>query len=111
MTKETEFLLSQWALWSRFNTGKAKGYPTRSIFEEPRHHDDLVITDDEAMIIDQIVAKLSQKDQQIGYATSIFFFYRQNLTKTAERLDTSRRTAKMWITAGIAWIDGVLSFE
>ena len=108
MTKETEFLLSQWALWSRINSGKAKGYPIRSAFVEPSYCDDLAITDKVGMLIDEAMSLLMKRDRGIGNATALFYFYNQNMTRTAERLETSRNTARRWVEAGTAWIDGLL---
>ncbi len=108
MTKETEFLLAQWALWSRIDAGIAKGYPTHSPHEKPGTRDDLAITDEEGMLLDKAVTKLVNRDKKIGNATRLYYFYQQNLSRTAEKLETSRGTVRLWVTAGTAWIDGVL---
>jgi hypothetical protein len=108
---DTEFLLAQWAAWSRVNSGRVRGYPTRSAFESPTATDDIHITDDQALIIDAAIKKLLKRDKTIGKATVDYFFLRQNLSRLAARMNTSRRTAQCWVTSGVAWIDGVLILE
>lgn len=106
--EDTEFLLAQWALWSRVNPGLTRGYPQRSPFAAPSVPDDLTISDAQAMKIDAAVSLLLQRDRVIGKAMTLYFFYRQNTSKVARRMRTSRRNADKWIAAGIAWVDGAL---
>lgn len=111
MNPDTEFLLSQWATWTRINPGKPKGYPKRSPFASSFSGSDLVITDDQAIKIDSAVKKLLNRDLEIGKATVDYFFCGKNLSLIARRLNTSRRTAEKWITAGVSWIDGALILD
>ena len=57
MSREVEYLLCQWALWSRSNSGKPSGYPCRAAFANSFRDCDLRITDDEAMVVDSIMSK------------------------------------------------------
>jgi hypothetical protein len=67
------------------------------------------ITDGWAMSIDNAVARLTQRDQQMGDIIWLYYGDKWAMAKVAKHYGISEGKARELARAGAAWIDGVLS--
>lgn len=67
------------------------------------------ITDDWAMSIDNAVARLTHRDQQMGDIIWLYYGDKWAMAKVAKHYGVSEGKARELARAGAAWIDGVLS--
>jgi len=73
-----------------------------------------LITDDEAMLIDSIVAKLKIRDREMAKALVIFYFSDGNASYVARVLSANaevkvnRKRVDVLVKAGTAWVDAIL---
>jgi len=108
---DTLWLLEQWARWSRINPGPALKLPSvtpyrrllGSTLPSP------VISDDAAMQIDSVVARLVQRDSETGKAIILYYCSSGNISDVARRLGQPRRKIDILIKAGTSWLDGALN--
>jgi hypothetical protein len=63
------------------------------------------VTDDVAMVVDRAVAKLAQRDAQMGSFIWLYFGSKWALVRVGESAGISERSAREIIKAGVAWID------
>jgi len=101
-TWDAHYLLTQWAIWSRpggnaHPLGRTKGG------ESP------AISDDEALVIDGLVARLTLDKAAIGEAVQVYYFHGCNLALTCNKLKIGYKRADVMVKSGVAWIDGALN--
>lgn len=108
-----EWLLEQWGLWARTNSGSVKGYPhidtvarlRGSTVPEP------LITDAQASLIDGLVGQLHLEHPREAASLALRHVHRLPLAKVAGELRCSRSAAHSLVRAGTMWLDGRLSVE
>jgi len=104
----TEIELEEWGVWVRSGGVSLGSHSVSMVGSEGRTAN---ITDDRAMVIDQVIATLNQRNPR--WAKAVKLYYTQNLNHTllGEKLRTSKSGANALLKAGVAWIDGVLSAQ
>ncbi|WP_180205489.1 antiterminator Q family protein [Pseudomonas sp. SbOxS1] len=107
---DTEYLLEQWGWWRMDGMG-VPGYtsPTlalmRQAVAQPALSKNYCITDDWAMAIDNAVAKLSIRDQQMGDVIWLYFGAKWPMARVGKYYGTSEGKTRELVRAGAAWID------
>lgn len=105
---QTHILLEQWGRWTR--TGNAPRYSSPHALIMRNNVGTVLptplISDDEAVVIDYLVARLNHRDSTLGQA--IIGYFRDSLSyrELALRLCCGKDRAEQYTKAGIAWIDG-----
>lgn len=110
-SKSTDWLLDQWARWSRVNPGVSLWYQSGSMFSRLTGTTlkSPIINDDEAMVVDHAVARLNVRDSEMAQALVVYYFSGGNTSHVARALDMNRRKADTLVKASRAWVDGVLA--
>ncbi|MBT1262521.1 antitermination protein Q [Pseudomonas sp. VS40] len=110
---DTEYLLEQWGLW-RMDVMGVPGYtsPTLSLMRQaisqPSSSRSYCITDDWALTIDSAVAKLTQRDQQMGDIIWLYYGAKWPMVRVGKHYGLSEGKARELTRAGSAWIDCVV---
>ncbi|WP_435234504.1 antiterminator Q family protein [Psychromonas sp. PT13] len=117
ISNNTGWLLSQWAKWAKQGRCTPNGFGESPMFKELPEQEakpNLLITDDEAMLIDSIIAKLKIRDREMAKALVLFYFSDGNASHVARVLSAqseqkiNRKRADVLVKAGTAWVDAVL---
>lgn len=104
----TEIELEEWGIWVRCG-GVSLGANSVTVPGSTGRTAD--ITDDRAMVIDRVVARLKQRDPRCARAVKIYYTQNLNHALLGEKLRTSKSGANYLLKSGVAWIDGVLSAQ
>lgn len=109
--KTTAYRLEQWGLWANY-------FPdvryARCVFRAPgvmKAAPAPDITDDEALLIDGLLARLEQKDSVMGQVTIYFYRHGCSITDTAERFKLNRKRVDVLVGSGTAWMDAALEMK
>ena len=119
MSAKTEVLLEQWGAWLRMRPpgcytspmlaimGLAGGVARRTPVE---------ITDDLALQIDRIVARLGQRDRELFCLVVMKFhhcFTERDIVRQYSLINQSisKNTVQMRLRSAIGWIDGAFEFS
>ncbi|MFJ2445178.1 antiterminator Q family protein [Pseudomonas sp. NPDC087626] len=111
---DTEYLLEQWGWWRMDGVG-VPGYvsPTLALIRlavpQPAASISYCITDDWALAIDEAVARLTLRDQQMGDIAWLYFGAKWPMTRVGKHYGISEGKARELARAGAAWIDCALS--
>ena len=117
ISNNTGWLLSQWAKWARQGRCTPNGFGESVMFKglpDQEAKPNLLITDDEAMLIDSIIAKLKIRDREMAKALVVFYFSDGNASHDARVLSAkseqkvNRKRADVLVKAATAWVDAVL---
>ena len=101
----TDYLLEQWAHWMR-SSGDKLTYPHKqswAIVQRSGCSPD--ITDDEAMMIDGILARLIHRDPQMGRVTWEYYASGCNVSALVRHYRIPRARVDVLVRAGTAWVD------
>ncbi|WP_447759292.1 antiterminator Q family protein [Pseudomonas moraviensis] len=107
---DTEYLLEQWGWWRMDGMG-VPGYtsPTlalmRQAIAQVSETKNYCITDDWAIAIDNAVAKLAHRDQQMGDIIWLYFGTKWPMARVGKHYGISEGKARELARAGAAWID------
>jgi len=107
---DTEYLLEQWGWWRMDGLG-VPGYtsPTLALMRQAMTYvgpsKNYCITDDWALAIDNGVAKLTQRDQQMGDIIWLYFGAKWPMVKVGKFYGLSEGKARELVRAGVAWVD------
>ena len=107
---DTEYLLEQWGWW-RMDGMVVSGYtsPTFALMQQskaqPSKSKKYCITDDWAIAIDNAVARLSQRDQQMGDIIWLYYGAKWPMARVGKTYGISEGKARELARAGSAWID------
>ncbi|WP_339466236.1 antiterminator Q family protein [Pseudomonas lurida] len=110
---DTEYLLEQWGLWRMDGLG-VPGYtsPTlalmRQAMPQPSSSKSYCITDEWALAIDKAVAKLTQRDQQMGDIIWLYYGAKWPMVRVGKQYGISEGKTRELTRAGSAWIDCVV---
>lgn len=103
--KSTEYLLEQWVRWSLSQADRLSFPHMAPYARAPRLGCSADIGDDEAMMIDSIVARLLKRDREMGNVTLDYYFGGCNISAIARRYRISRARVDVLVRAGTAWVD------
>ena len=107
---DTEYLLEQRGWWRMDGAGIPR-YVSPSFvlmcqsLPQPAASKGYCITDDWALAIDQAVARLSHRDQQMGDLTWLYFGAKWPMLRVGKYYGVSEGKARELVRAGTAWID------
>ncbi len=116
VSNNTGWLLSQWAKWAKQGSCSPVGF-TSPMFQDVLSEvkkPDLLISEEEAMLIDSIIAKLKTRDREMAKALVVFYFSDGNASHVARVLSAdaeqkiNRKRVDVLVKAGTAWVDAVL---
>ncbi len=107
---DTEYLLEQWGWW-RMDGAGVPGYtsPTFALMcqavPQTAASKNYAITDDWAIAIDNALAKLSHRDQQMGEIIWLYDGAKWSMARVGKQYGISEGKARELARAGVAWID------
>jgi hypothetical protein len=105
---DTEWLLEQWGSWRMDGMGVPR-YVSPSIGAAAVGGGvEYTLTDDAALLIDGAVAKLIQRNQQMGDYIWLYYGAKWTMVRIGESARISERSAREIIKQGVAWIDSAL---
>ncbi|MDH0745751.1 antiterminator Q family protein [Pseudomonas sp. GD03842] len=109
---DTEYLLEQWGSWRMSGMGVPRYVsPLAALMNhcssEPSKLT-YVITDDAAMVVDSIIARLIKRNQQMGDFIWWYFAGKWPMVRIGEANKMSERSAREVIRQGVAWVDSAL---
>jgi hypothetical protein len=109
---DTEYLLEQWGWWRMDGMGVPRYVsPLLALMRDNVQMPSTasyVITDDQALVVDSAVAKLTQRKGQMGLFLWLYFGAKWTMVRVGESAGISERSAREIIKSGVGWIDGVL---
>jgi len=109
---DTEYLLEQWGWWRMDGMGVPRYVsPLLALMRDKvqmASQSSYVITDDQAMAVDSAMAKLTQRNAQMGLFLWLYFGAKWTMVRVGESNKMSERSAREIIKSGVGWIDGVL---
>ena len=107
---DTEYLLEQWGWWRMDGMGVPRYVsPLYALIRDNNVIEggakNYCVTDDVALIVDRAVARLAQRDPQMGNFIWLYFGAKWTMVRVGEAAGISERSAREVIKAGVAWID------
>lgn len=111
---DTEYLLEQWGWWRMEGAGvPSYTSPTyalmRQSMPQPSVSKCYCISDDWAIAIDNAVAKLAHRDQQLGDIIWFYFGAKWPMVRVGKYYGISEGKARELARTGAAWIDCAVS--
>ena len=117
-TKNTDWLLAQWAKWAKQGGVAPQGYGESAMFHEVERLTTsptrLLICEEDALQIDGIIAQLTIRDGEMAQATMLFYYSDGNASHVARVLSKgkkrtiNRKRVDVLVKAGTAWVDAIL---
>ncbi|SDI40532.1 antiterminator Q family protein [Pseudomonas abietaniphila] len=109
---DTEYLLEQWGSWRMSGMGVPRYVSPLAALKnqccpEPSAMS-YVITDDAAMVVDSIIARLIKRNQQMGEFIWWYFGAKWTMVRIGEAHKMSERSAREVVRQGVAWVDAAL---
>ncbi|WP_203305188.1 antiterminator Q family protein [Pseudomonas lundensis] len=107
---DTEYMLEQWGWW-RMDGAGVPIYTSpsfalmRQAMPQASVSKNYSITDDWAIAIDNAVAKLTQRDQQLGDIMWLYFGAKWPMTRVGKYYGISEGKTRELARAGAAWVD------
>ncbi|WP_426214720.1 antiterminator Q family protein [Pseudomonas sp. DWRC2-2] len=107
---DTEYLLEQWGWWRMDGMG-VSGYtsPTLALMRQAVAQvtvcKNYCITDDWALAIDNAMARLSRRDQQMGDVLWLYYGQKWPMLRVGKHFGISEGKARELTRAGTAWVD------
>ena len=110
VSSQTHWILEQWARWARVNPDFALGYPNATPFRRLLGStvSSSLISDDDAMVVDTMVAKLQQRHPEMGKAVALYYLGTCNVSRVARAMGIYHSKADSLIKSGTAWLDAAL---
>ena len=107
---DTEYLLEQWGWWRMDGMGVPRYVsPLYALIRDNNVTEggikNYCVTDDVAMVVDRAVAKLAQRDAQMGNFIWLYFGAKWAALRIARENEMSEAKARELIKAGVAWVD------
>lgn len=107
---DTEYLLEQWGWWRMDSVGMPNyTSPTFALMRQalifPSKSKNYCITDDWAIAVDNAVARLSKRDQQMGDFVWLYYGAKWPMLRVGKHHGLSEGKARELVRAGVAWID------
>ncbi len=105
---DTEWLLEQWGSWRMDGMGVPR-YVSPSISAAAVSGGvEYSLTDDTALMIDSVVARLTKRNQQMGDFVWLYYGAKWPSLRIGETNRMAERKAFEIIKQGVAWIDSAL---
>ncbi|WP_177330848.1 antiterminator Q family protein [Pseudomonas sp. LH21] len=107
---DTEYLLEQWGWW-RIDSAGVPACVSPSLALMRLAHPAVstsksyCISDDWALAIDNAIAKLTKRDQQMGDVIWLYFGAKWPMLRVGRNYGISEGKARELVRAGVAWID------
>ncbi|GAB7533661.1 hypothetical protein PS3A_60770 [Pseudomonas sp. 3A(2025)] len=110
---DTEWLLEQWGWWRMDGVGLPRYIsPLYALIRDNTPSQGGIkaytLSDDLALVIDQAVARLSKRDQQMGDFVWLYFGAKYPALRIGKEAGLGEAKARELIKAGVAWIDAAL---
>ncbi|MBJ2221042.1 antiterminator Q family protein [Pseudomonas sp. MF7453] len=109
---DTEYLLEQWGWWRMDGMGIPRYVsPLLALMRDKvqmASASSYVITDDQALAVDSAMAKLTQRNAQMGLFLWLYFGAKWTMVRIGESAGISERSTRELIRSGVGWVDGVL---
>ncbi|UEH06685.1 antiterminator Q family protein [Pseudomonas sp. HN8-3] len=109
---DMEYLLEQWGWWRMDGMGVPRYVsPLLALMRDNVQMPSTasyVITDDQALAVDSAMAKLTQRNGQMGLFLWLYFGAKWTMVRVGESAGISERSAREIIKAGVGFIDGYL---
>lgn len=109
---DTEYLLEQWGWWRMDGMGIPRYVsPLLALMRDKvqmASPSSYVITDDQALAVDSAMAKLTQRNEQMGLFLWLYFGAKWTMVRIGESAGISERSTRELIRSGVGWVDGVL---
>lgn len=107
---DTEYLLEQWGWWRSDGMGMPiYTSPTlalmRQAMTQGTSSKSYCITDDWALLMDNAVARLSRRDQQMGDIIWLYYGVKWPMMRVGKHYGISEGKARELARGGVAWID------
>ncbi|MEJ3574033.1 antiterminator Q family protein [Pseudomonas fragi] len=107
---DTEYMLEQWGWWRMDGAGvpiymSPSFALMRQAMPQASVSKNYSITDDWAIAIDNAVAKLAQRDQQLGDIIWLYFGAKWPMTRVGKYYGISEGKTRELARAGAAWVD------
>lgn len=99
--READDLLTHWGRWAV----QGAGVPGCSAPGEPPV---TIITDDEALLIDRLVARLGHRYPECGRVIRRYYTSDLTIAQLAKKIEMSKESTRQMWKAGVAWVDGAL---
>ncbi len=105
---DTEWLLEQWGSWRMDGMGVPR-YVSPSVGAAATGGGvEYSLTDDTALMIDSIVARLTKRNQQMGDFVWLYYGAKWTSLRIGEANRMAERKAFEVIKQGVAWVDSAL---
>lgn len=93
--RKPSFLLEQWVLWYKTNKAVRLGYPTRAAFANSiaENRETPAITDEQAMIIDDVIARMRSSEKMKKSTDVLIDYYDQGSYVAAEKIHKLSRAS------------------
>ena len=105
---DTEWLLEQWGSWRMDGMGVPRYVSPSITAATAGGGTEYSLTDDAALVIDSAVAKLTQRNQQMGDFVWLYFGSKWTMVRIGETSRMSERSAREIVKQGVAWVDSFL---
>lgn len=103
----TDELLKQWGMWVR----SGRHFPSLADTQRRISGDSTALTDDEALVVDRVVADLKHRDPEMGKAVFTYHVACVDLRRLGQVLDVGETKAKQLLKAGEAWVDAAIQYH
>lgn len=105
---DTEWLLEQWGSWRMDGMGVPRYVSPSVSCAAVGGGTEYTLTDDAALVIDSAVAKLTQRNQQMGDFVWLYYGAKWTMVRLGESARMSERSAREIVKGGVGFIDGYL---
>lgn len=110
---DTDFLLQEWGAWLRVQTGMPRYVsPSFALLRDNVEQCSGVtpaISDDLAMLVDRLVARMGKRDPEMAQALWNYHRHAMNFRLLGRLMGVSHTKASQLVQAGRNWVDGALS--
>lgn len=108
---DTENMLEQWGYWRMDGMGVPNYVSPAWVCMKdvtPSTSKSYVITDDQAMAVDKVVARLCARDAQMGDFIWLYYGAKWPAKRIGTKYGMSENSARMLIKTGVGWVDCAL---
>ncbi len=111
MSDNIIWLLEQWGVWSRLDGTDKLSHCSSAMFKglvAPRPSVCLMIADDKAMVLDNVICKLKQKNPDAYTVIIMRYYYNMTMGTISKRLDSGRPKIQALEEVGRTYIETTL---
>lgn len=116
MTYDAEELLTQWGRWSRQQVGMPRcTSPSYVLMRDNVEQMDCLpaanITDEDAVLVDQIIAKMSRRYPKAAECVTIFYRSDRTLEEVGRLVGESRMKVREYLIAAKGYVEAYLEMS